>query len=294
MIARSRTHRLSARLVLSGSESAALLRLAAHASQVTGIRLPESKLSMLHGRVKRRMRALGIETVAEYADRLLSAAENSPERLDFLDAVTTNKTEFFREPQHFARLCNQVLPSMAAGNVTPARSHLRVWCAGCSTGQEPYTLAMVLSEYAKSRTGFSYSILATDLSLNVLSVAMRATYRESDVDAVPPKLRTEYLMRSKDAEAALVRVVPELRNRISFKRVNFMSDRYAVGGPFDLIFFRNVLIYFDAPTQEKVIRRLCQQLQPGGHLFISHSESLAGLDVPLESLGGSVFRKPHA
>lgn len=278
--------------VLTRRERSALAALARFATQLSGIRLPESKYSMLHGRVKRRMRQVGIDSIEEYAKRVLTSSEKDPERVHFLDNVTTNKTEFFREAQHFLYLGNRALPALSTALGDPSRWHARLWCAGCSTGQEAYTLAMVLSEHARERDGFSFSITATDLSSQVLNVAARAIYSEDDVASVPHELRLRYLMRSKDSAARRVRVVPELRECVEFKRLNFMNEGYSLGGSFDVIFFRNVLIYFDRPTQEAVLRRQCEKLRPGGYLFVSHSESLAGLDVPLEGLGGSVFRKP--
>jgi len=164
---------------------------------------------------------------------------------------------------------------------------MKLWCAGCSSGEEPYTQAMVLSEYAKQQSGFDFAILATDISTKVLEHARLGIYDVSRMDPIPMPMRKNYLMHGKDK----IRIVPELRRKISFHQLNFMDDDYAVKDEFEVIFFRNVMIYFDKSTQEAVINKLCRNLKVGGYLFAGHSESLAGLDIPVTSIGSAVYRK---
>jgi chemotaxis protein methyltransferase CheR len=227
----------------------------------------------------------------EYQHYLFSDAAGAEERVHFIDAVTTNKTDFFREPQHFDYLLQTALPALdkQAGGLPSWRAKL--WCAGCSSGEEAYTQAMTLSEYARHRHGFDFGILATDISTKVLEMAQTAIYPEGRAAPVPEALRKLYLLRSRDSGRALVRVVPELRRKVSFFRLNFMDDDYGVRDQFEIIFFRNVMIYFDKPTQEQVIRKLCRNLKPGGYLFVGHSESLAGLRIPVSAVDTAVYRK---
>jgi chemotaxis protein methyltransferase CheR len=150
---------------------------------------------------------------------------------------------------------------------------------------------MVLAEFASRRRGFDFAILGTDISTKVLACARSGIYRESQILPVPPELKRKYLLRSRNQPEVLVRLVPELRKKVSFHRMNFMDADYAIRDSFDVVFFRNVMIYFDRSTQEAVIHRICRNLAPGGYLFAGHAESLAGLDTPLRPVQTSVFRK---
>lgn len=254
-----------------------------------GIKMNDAKLPMLHSRLQRRLRVLGLSTLDEYHERLFHSPHAESEREHFVNAVTTNKTDFFREPQHFDYLVRTALPALDRAPGRPWNFNL--WCAGCSSGEEPYTLAMVLAEYATRREGFDFSLLATDISTRVLDLARTGIYREELIQPVALPLRTKYLLRRKDATRAEVRIVPELRRKIAFHELNFMHADYAVKDRFEVIFFRNVMIYFDKPTQQAVIRKLARHLVPGGFLFVGHSESLAGLDIPVSVVGPAVYRK---
>lgn len=259
-------------------------------TQSLGIRMAEAKRTMLQGRLARRIRQLRLSGFEQYRQYLFNSPGGQAEMVHFIDAVTTNKTDFFREPQHFEYLTNNALPAL---DRSPGSSSwlARVWCAGCSSGEEAWTLAMVLSEYRKRRPGFDFSILATDISTRVLGRAREAVYPHTLVESVPLPLRKGYLLRSRDASRNLVRVAPALREKVQFERLNFMEKSYDVKTPFEVIFFRNVLIYFDRPTQEAVVNRLCRHLKPGGYLFAGHSESLAGLRIPLQPAAVAVYRK---
>ena len=258
-----------------------------------GIKMSEAKVPMLQSRLMRRLRELHFGSLEEYQAYLFDSPNAEEERVHFINAVTTNKTDFFREPQHFEYLTRTALPNLDrlyGGGGGPWR--FKLWCAGCSSGEEPYTQAMVLSEYAKERAGLDFALLATDISTKVLGHAQRGIYEEARIEPVPLPLRRSYLLRSKDASGGLVRIVPQLRRRISFHRLNFMDADYRVKDMFEVIFFRNVMIYFDKPTQEAVINKLCRNLKPGGYLFVGHSESLAGLNIPVAAVASAVFRKP--
>jgi len=262
-----------------------------------GIKMSAAKLPMLQSRLQRRLRELRLPSLEDYQTHLFDSAAGEAEQVHFIDAVTTNKTDFFREPRHFDVLTRTVLPRLdpargpgAAG--TERSWRLNLWCAGCSSGEEPYTLAMVLAEFGATRGDFDFSILATDISTRVLATAGRAIYPADRIGPVPAALRSRHLLRSRDPDRAVVRIAPELRAHLAFQRLNFMDASYDVPGAFDVVFFRNVMIYFDPPTQEAVIGRLCRHLRPGGYLFVGHSESLAGLDVPVRCVDTAVYRKP--
>jgi len=251
-----------------------------------GIKMPEAKHIMLQSRLQKRLRALEIPTFAEYVDFVFSN-EGSDEIVHMMDVVSTNKTDFFRESQHFDFLTQTVLPELYETN---HQSSIKVWSAGCSSGEEPYTLAMVISEYTSQHHGCDFSILGSDLSTIVLGKAVSAVYPEDRVDIIPLALKKKYLLRSKDRTHPTVRIVPELRAKTSFMRLNFMDDSYSAPNNFDIIFCRNVLIYFDRQTQEKVINKLCRHLRPGGYFFLGHSESVTGIDVPLKQIKPTVFK----
>jgi chemotaxis protein methyltransferase CheR len=256
-----------------------------------GISLPPAKKTMLEARLGKRLRANGLRNYGLYCDYLLSN-EGLEQELDFaIDAVTTNKTDFFREPAHFELLANRVLPELAETCGAGIKRPLMIWSAGCSTGEEPYTLAMVLSEAAGSHEGFRFSILATDISMRVLEVARKAIYEKEKVGPVPDFIKRKYLMVGKNRQAGYYRVVPELRELVHFRRLNFMEGDFGMREPVDIIFCRNVIIYFDRPTQARLLRRFCEHLAPGGYLFMGHSETLHGLDTPLVSVGPTTYRK---
>jgi chemotaxis protein methyltransferase CheR len=257
-----------------------------------GIKMPESKKTMLQSRLLKRLRASGKKTYEEYYEYVFSSGGTSEELAHLIDVITTNKTEFFREPKHFDFLVQTALPELIRAYGTGIRQTAKIWSAGCSTGQEPYTLAMVLSEFAAGYPGFEYIILGTDISTRVLEVAKLAIYNHEHVAPVAMALRKKYLLQSRDRSKRTVRIVPELRSRVRFKRLNFIDNDFGLSEAVDIIFCRNVLIYFDRPTQEMVLNRLCRHLKSGGYLFLGHSETLNGLDVPLVSAAPTIYRKP--
>ncbi len=244
---------------------------------------------MLEIRLRRRLHSLALSSCSEYCKYLFSPVHHNQEIVQLIDSVTTNKTDFFREPEHFDFLLNRALPDLAARHGAVRKSAF--WSAGCSTGEEPFTLAMLLTEYAQEHSGFRFSILATDISTAVLSKASLGVYKSEAVRPVPQDLRKKYLLRSRDPASDLVRVVPELRAKIDFRRLNFMQAEFPVAEPLEVIFCRNVIIYFDRATQVRLLSRLTQHLLPGGYFFAGHSESLQNMDLPLTAAGPSVYRR---
>lgn len=252
-----------------------------------GIKLPPAKKTMLEARLQKRLRALGLGSHREYCEFLFSPQGMEQELAQLIDVVTTNTTHFFREPRHFEILAAKVIPDVLRRK---GRGRVAVWSAGCSTGEEPYTLAMVLSECAEINPELSFSILATDISTQVLTLAKRAVYAEDRIEGIPEALKRKYLLRSKDRSRRLVRMGPELRSKVNFQRLNFMRE-FDFREDLDIIFCRNVVIYFDRGTQEELFKRFCGKLIPGGYLFIGHSESLTGMDLPLVQVAPTVYRR---
>jgi len=253
-----------------------------------GIKLPPSKKTMVEARLQKRLRAHDMSGFREYCEFVFSEKGLDEELIHLIDVITTNTTEFFREPRHFEIMNRVVLPKWHAEN--GRGKTLRVWSAGCSTGEEPYTLSMVLSEFGAARPDFNFSILATDISTKVLKRAAMAIYPEDRISGISHDLKKKYLMRSKDRSRKEVRFVPEVRRRIQFSRLNFMHS-FKFREPMHIIFCRNVLIYFERATQEELIRKFCNNLIRGGNLFIGHSESLTGMDLPLTQLAPTVYTR---
>jgi len=264
-------------------------RFSAFIASEVGIKMPPSKRTMLQCRLQKRMRVLGIISYEDYYEYIFDHSDRK-EVFHFIDVVTTNKTDFFREPRHFEILTTSVLPALLDTGSQSANRQIKIWSAACSTGEEPYTLAIVVSEFLRHHRGVQYTILATDISTRVLKEARNGIYTEDEVKPIPSLLRPRYLLRSKDKAKRQVRIVPELRSRIHFSRLNLLED-YSLNEKMDIIFCRNVLIYFDRDDQKKVLNRLCMHLKEGGYLFIGHSETLAGFSSELEQLVPTVYRK---
>jgi chemotaxis protein methyltransferase CheR len=256
-----------------------------------GIKMPLQKRSMLEARLRKRLRSLPLGSFKEYGEFLFSEEGLQKELQSFVDAITTNKTDFFREPKHFDFLAHVTLPGLVRSYGAGVNKPLRVWSAGCSSGEEAYSLAMVLAEFAATRPGFEFEVLATDISVQVLEKANLAIYRGEKGEAVPEPLKNKYLLRSKCSEKNLLRVVPELRAKVGFRRLNFMDEDFGFREPMDVIFFRNVMIYFDRDNQASLLDRLCRHLLPGRYLFTGHSETLHGMGLPLEQVAPSVYQK---
>lgn len=254
-----------------------------------GIKMPLAKKTMLQGRLQKRLRFLAMDSFSVYADYVFSAKGKEEELFHMIDAVTTNKTDFFRESKHFDYLRDVVLPSVMREASDKAWTQFKGWSAGCSTGEEPFTLAMVLAKFAEDNPAFHFSILATDISTKVLEIAKTAIYQEEKIEPIPLEFRKKYLLRS--TSKPVMRIVPELRACLQFMRLNFMNDDYALRDMMNIVFCRNVIIYFDRETQEQILTRICRYLLPGGYLFMGHSETLNGMHLPIKQISSSIYRK---
>jgi chemotaxis protein methyltransferase CheR len=273
-------------------EDEEFLRLQAFIQEELGIKMPQEKRVMLESRLQKRVKQLRMDSFSAYCDFVFSPDGMREELVNLIDCVTTNKTDFFREPNHFTYLKDVLIPGMAARGNGRIHDTVRIWSTACSTGEEPYTLAMVMESLREGYGSFEYRILATDISSRVLEVARRGVYSEERIVPVPDEYRRRYLLRSKDRSNPQARVKPMLRNRVSFGRLNLMSPAFGIRERFDIIFCRNVLIYFNKDTQEALLRKLYAHLQPGGHLFLGHSETLTGMHLRLQPVAATIYRKP--
>ena len=275
-------------LTLTESEFS-LLRDLVH--EVTGIKMADAKRQMLRTRLSKRLRALNLKSFKEYYDLLESQIPSGPEMTEFINAVTTNKTDFYREPHHFEFVRKQVIPEIERNQRTGTRQ-LRVWHAGCSTGEEPYTLAITLHECLTQPNLWSIRQLATDIDSCVLEHAIKGQYELDRLDPIPQSLKSRYFLKGKGEKSHLAQVKPELAEWLTFRRLNLLADPwpFSQSTQFDLIFCRNVMIYFDKPTQQRLVERFRQCLAPGGYLFIGHSESLFGISNGFSSLGKTIYK----
>ncbi len=262
-------------------------RLSSFVTREYGIKLPLAKKSMLESRLNKKVKSLGLASYKEFLDYIFSEEGKQGDLYHVIDLITTNKTDFFREPAHFRFLSDQFLPSYTRDS---SKRNLRIWSAGCSTGEEPYTIIMMMEEYRKKHGDVNYSILASDVSIRVIQAAFQGIYDIDRIAPVPADMKQTYFLRGK-SDPRMVRVKPQYRKKLQFMRINFMDSHFAVGSDtFDIIFCRNVLIYFDKATQEKVIQKFCRLLRPGGLLLLGHSESIIGLNVPLRQVSPTVYR----
>jgi chemotaxis protein methyltransferase CheR len=267
-------------------------RIADLIGEEVGIKLPPTKRLMVEGRLRRRVRALGLVDLADYGAYLFQRGGLAAERPFLINAVTTNKTDFFREPEHFDLLEQRLVPDLLALRRAERKPLLKVWSAASSTGAEAYTIAMVLADLLAQRHDFRFAILGTDISTSVLEQGMQAVYPAELIAPVPPAKQQRYLMHGrKPAARPEVRIVPELRRLVQFARLNLMDQSYPFDRDVDVIFLRNVLIYFDKADQEKVILKLVSHLRPGGYLILGHSESMIGTAVTMRQVAPAVFQK---
>ncbi|OQX98846.1 MAG: chemotaxis protein CheR [Bacteroidetes bacterium 4572_128] len=254
-----------------------------------GIKMPPEKKIMLKSRLQKRLKKLNIISYKEYIDFVFSKNEKKKELVNMMDAVSTNKTDFFREKKHFDFLSKFILPKILEDT---SKRYLKLWSSACSSGEEVYTMAIILNEFLLKNPAFSYSILGTDISTIVLNKAIRAIYPNESINNLDIELKRKYFLKSKNANIRKVRIISNLRNKVSFKRLNLMDNFYNnINNNFDIIFCRNVLIYFDRKVQEKVIRKLCKHLVKGGYFFLGHSESIIGMNLPLVQIKPTVLKK---
>ncbi len=262
-------------------------QLSAYIQKNYGIKMPIEKKVMLQSRLQKRLKALSISSFDAYIKYVFSA-ESGDELIQMMDVVSTNKTEFYREIAHFDILKAEVLPKLV---LEQKINFLDVWSAGCSSGQEAYTIAIELSEFAKKSPGLDFRILGSDISTDMLKKSATAIYRNEDISMISLAQKQKYFLKSKDSNKNVVRVIPQLRSKASFIRTNLVANSYNINKQFDIIFCRNTLIYFNREIQIKVITNLISHLKPHGFIFFGHSESIAGMNLPLNQFQPTIFTK---
>jgi len=252
-------------------------RLQSFFQEASGIHLGTNKHALVAGRLRKRVNHLGLKDFAAYCDLLLEGQDDD-ERRQAIHLLTTHETYFFREPAHFRLLTEKVLPSLPAP---------RIWSAACSTGEETYSLAMTLDESLGNRT---WTLMGSDISEEAVAHSRRGLYRMQRLDQMPPQYLKRYCLRGTGAYAGSLLIDPALRRRVQFFTHNLLEEPRE-RGRFDAVFLRNVLIYFDNTQKRRILQRVLSRLEPGGWLFVGHSESLQGLDLPLQIAGKAVYRR---
>ncbi len=254
-----------------------------------GINLHDGKKALLQARLNKRLRLTGIGSYEEYF-KFITSSDNGGEFIHFLDSVSTNLTYFFRESQHFEFLEQVALPELIEKKRKNRESRIRIWSAGCSTGEEPYSLAMCVLALLPDMPKWDFRILATDISTRALEAAGNGIYSDEKVQKIPPALRQFNFRKISNANGkAEYEIAPHLKRIVTFHRLN-LKDHYPFKGSFDFIFCRNVMIYFDKKTQEELVNKMASFLSPGGFLFVGHSESLTGLAHKLTYVRPAVYR----
>ena len=265
------------------------LYLSGLVQKTMGIKMPTEKKQLMETRLTKRLRILNLNSFSEYCDYLMKGGSDSKRELeDFFNTISTNKTDFFREIGHFNYISNVLLPEYEK----KGKKELKIWSCASSSGEELYSIAMEIEEYIKKHNcRFKYTIIGTDISTRVLAIAKTAEYTEANVDTIPfPEFKSRYF-DPVDTEKKKYRVKSFIRNNIKLGTFNLMSSNYNVPGPFDVVFCRNVLIYFDREKQKYIINNLIKKLYPEGYLFLGHSESMAGMNFNLKSCSPAVFKK---
>jgi len=254
--------------------------------QETGIWLGESRTALLCGRLSRRLRALQMETLDEYYE-FVTLPNHNEERVAMIDAITTNETRFFRDPRHFEFLEQRVIPRWREEN----RKTVRLWSAGCATGEEPYSLAMLLARHLPREQGWNVSILATDVSTRVLKHAGVGIYSMTKSSDIPGPLLKDWMLKGIAKQAGQMKVMPEIQEMVHFQKLNLALGPYPPDSQFDVIFCRNVLIYFDSPSKQKTVERLMRCLAPKGYLFVGQAENLSSMNTGLRSLAPAIYAR---
>lgn len=265
------------------------IRLSRFIEDHLGIKMPAAKKVMLESRLQKRLHVLRYATFSQYLDFVFSDEGLRSELYHMIDAITTNKTDFFREADHFEFLLNTWLPKYA--NLWNASNPCRIWSAGCASGEEVYTLMIVMEEFQHQNPSFSYSITGTDISLKVLQDAVNGVYPEEKIANLPVEYKKRYFLKSKNVERHEIRVKPEFRNKVHFERLNLMDSEYPFTQSFDFIFCRNVIIYFDKKIQNQLVRHLAHHIRKDGLLFLGHSESMTGMNLPFTIVAPTVYCK---
>ncbi len=257
----------------------------------TGIWLSNAKTALLCGRLFRRLRARGMNSLESYYECVSGPGEDE-ERARMIDAITTNETRFFREPRQFEFLVEKVFPRWLADaerGVRPKR--VRMWSAGCSSGEEAYSIAMLLARYLPAHDGWDTRLLATDISNRVLEKARRGVYPIAKASDLPPDLLHNFMLRGVSDRAGEMKVKIEIQQMIDFQRLNLNQECGVAESPFDVVFCRNVLIYFDAASKSRVVSNLLRRLMANGLLFVGHAENLSSISSELRSLEPTIYTK---
>lgn len=252
--------------------------------ETTGISLSEQKLSLVTSRISKRMRTLQISNYGDYYE-CVTSDQSGVELRELINAISTNVTHFFRESRHFDYFGNFLREHSANGT-----NRLRIWCAACSTGEEPYTILMTALENMTPKTDLK--LFASDISTKVLQIAKFGVYKESDLDGIPKPLLRKYFRKGVDRAASLYRIKPELRNMVEYSQINLSTPPYPVEGGLDMIFCRNVMIYFNQEMRAMLVQNFERMLKPGGLLFVGLAESLSGVQKTLLPIEPSIYRKP--
>jgi chemotaxis protein methyltransferase CheR len=256
--------------------------------KATGIHLSDAKRTLVASRLSRRLRALQLPGFAAYVELLGSISQDHEEWRDLINSITTNKTDFFREAHHFEYLKNELFPQIRQQALQTGQRDISIWCAAASTGEEPYTLAMVVRDSATALAGINVRIVASDIDTNVLDHARAGIYDEKKLEGLDEALIHRHFLRGKGESAGKWKVKPELSALVDFRRVNLVDDTWPIDPVFDIIFCRNVVIYFDKETQRRLFDRFADRMNTGGHLFVGHSESLLGITKRFASIKGTI------
>ena len=249
-----------------------------------GINLTDHKRAMFSSRLQKRLSQLGLTSFQDYYD-LVVGGHSDAELTTMLDYISTNQTEFFREPHHFTFLRERVLPELAVDKT------VRIWSTACSSGEEPYSIAMTLSDTIDSSSTWNCRILASDISTRMLAKAATGQYSHEKINSLSSDLVRRHFLLGKGSRRELVKIKPHIANMAVFRRINLMDDRYPIKSLLDVIFCRNVMIYFDRETQAKVLARLSRYLKPGGYLFLGHSETMQGISDAFHYVAPTIYRK---
>ncbi|HKB90747.1 MAG TPA: protein-glutamate O-methyltransferase CheR [Opitutaceae bacterium] len=255
------------------------------------INLGTDKRELVSARLGKRLRATNIPSITEYC-RFLQEEESRDELSHLIDAISTNHTYFFREDSHFNFLRDVAIPEMVNRRRDENWSHLQIWSAASSSGEEPYSLAITLAEKLGLNSNCPWKIEATDISHKILQKAAAGVYRIEALSKTPPNLVRTYFQKGYGPQDGNYRIKPQLSQKVTFRQLNLLDRDTPFKEPFQIIFCRNVMIYFDRPTQEELVNKLSQLLVPGGYLMVGHSESLTGINHPLDMLRPATYRKP--
>jgi chemotaxis protein methyltransferase CheR len=252
----------------------------------TGIHLSEQKKRLIIARLSRRLRALELKNFTEYYQYLCNSTHAQKELINLINRITTNKTDFFREMHHFAFLTETALPEIIKKGETSGNRQLRVWSAGCSSGEEPYSIAMTIADAFSGHRGWDIKILATDLDTQILGKATNASYNTQTIAPVPDKYLTKYFTRKNNTYT----IIPQIQSMVSFRRLNLMDETFPMKKPFDIVFCRNVIIYFDQETKDRLMKKIHGHLKKDGYMFIGHSESLMSMKGIFEYIKTTIYK----